>query len=262
MCAILLPEINERLLLVEKGKDTKDMTTYGYCRVSTPQQSLERQERNIASVYPQAHIISEAWTGTEMNRPAWMSLMRKVKQGDVIVFDSVSRMSRTADEGINAYMDLMKKGITLVFLKEPYINTKTYQQAMNSACLPTISTGQASTDNFISKVLEAVEDYIKELAGQQIMIAFEQAEKEVQDLRQRTREGIETARKHGAQIGRPQGTGKTFATKKEHELLPRIEKMSKDFKGVMNDSEIIETLHISKNTYYKYKRKLREHEME
>ena len=44
------------------------MPVYGYCRISTPQQNIERQVRNIAAAYPAAHIVREIYTGT-----AWTS---------------------------------------------------------------------------------------------------------------------------------------------------------------------------------------------
>lgn len=94
---------------------------YGYCRISTKQQSIERQIRNILTTYPNAHIMQEAYTGTKMDRPEWQKLMKRIKAGDTIVFDSVSRMSRNADEGIKTYFELMDKGVSLVFIKEGYI---------------------------------------------------------------------------------------------------------------------------------------------
>ena len=79
------------------------MCMYGYCRISQKKQSIERQIRNIKATYPEAVIIQEANTGTTINRKEWNKLYSKVKAGDTIVFDSVSRMSRNADEGITAY---------------------------------------------------------------------------------------------------------------------------------------------------------------
>ena len=40
------------------------MQIYGYCRISTPRQNIERQVRNIAAAYPTAHIVREVYTGT------------------------------------------------------------------------------------------------------------------------------------------------------------------------------------------------------
>lgn len=82
---------------------------YGYARISRPQQSIERQIRNIKSEYPGAIILLEAFTGTKMNRPEWNKIYRKVQAGDTVVFDSVSRMSRTADEGVKIYFELFER---------------------------------------------------------------------------------------------------------------------------------------------------------
>ena len=95
-----------------------------------------------------------------------------------------------------------------------------------------------------------------ELAKEQIRIAFEQAEKEVQDLRQRTKEGIETARINGKQIG--QTSGRKLTTKKSVRAKEMIRKYSKDFGGSLNDVECIKMIGISRGSYYKYKREIRE----
>ena len=53
--------------------------------------------------YPTAHIVQEAYTGTSILRPEWSKLYRVLKDGDTVVFDSVSRMSRNAEEGFSLY---------------------------------------------------------------------------------------------------------------------------------------------------------------
>ena len=77
--------------------------TYGYARISTPKQSIDRQIRNIKASCPSAVIVQEAYTGTKIVRDQWNKLTRKLHTGDSIIFDSVSRMSRNADEGYAAY---------------------------------------------------------------------------------------------------------------------------------------------------------------
>lgn len=70
---------------------------FGYCRISTPKQSIDRQVRNILAAYPQAEIIKEVYTGRKFQgRKEFDRLMRKITPGDTIIFDSVSRMSRDA----------------------------------------------------------------------------------------------------------------------------------------------------------------------
>ena len=85
---------------------------YGYCRISHSSQSIERQIRNIKNEYPEAIIIEEVFTGTKVQeRKKLQQLLSIVKPNDTIIFDSVSRMSRNAEEGIKLYMELFDKGI-------------------------------------------------------------------------------------------------------------------------------------------------------
>ena len=98
--------------------DEENKKIYGYARISRPQQSIERQIRNIKTMYPTSIILQESFTGTKMDRPEWNKLCKKVDCGDTIVFDSVSRMARTADEGIQTYFELFQRGVQLVFLQE------------------------------------------------------------------------------------------------------------------------------------------------
>ena len=94
-----------------------------------------------------------------------------------------------------------------------------------------------------------------ELAKEQIKIAFNQAEKEVQDLHVRTSEGIKTAKLNGKQIGRIKG--KTYTSQKEKISKEIILKNSRDFNGTNTDEEVIKICGISRNSYYKYKRELK-----
>ena len=221
---------------------------YGYCRISTPKQSIERQIRNIRGNYPNVLIVEEIFTRTSLRRKEWQKLFRKVKAGDTIIFDSVSRMSGNAEEGFAAYEALYNRGVHLVFLKEPHINTDTYQKALENNIQLTGSN--------VDYILQGINQYLMALAKEQIRLAFEQSEKEVADLRQRTKEGIETARLNGKQIG--QQAGNKLTTKKSIEMKAKIRKMARAFGGNMSDKEVIETLKIARNTYYKYKRELAE----
>ncbi|MBE5879063.1 MAG: recombinase family protein [Lachnospiraceae bacterium] len=220
---------------------------YGYARISTNKQNIERQVRNIKAAYPTAIIIKEVYTGTKFQgRNELNKLLRLVESGDYIVFDSVSRMSRDAEEGFLLYEELFYKDIELVFFKEPHINTEVYRKAIRNQIQLTGTKADI--------ILEAVNKYLMELAKEQIKIAFEQAEKEVQDLRQRTKEGIETARINGKQIG--QTSGSKLTTKKSIQAKEMIRKYSKDFGGSLNDVECIRMIGISRGSYYKYKREL------
>lgn len=105
--------------------------TYGYARISRPTQSIDRQIRNIKEFDNSAIIFQEAYTGTKQDRPQWVKLLKKLNRNDTIIFDSVSRMSRNADEGFKEYERLYNNGINLIFLKERHIDTETYKTALN-----------------------------------------------------------------------------------------------------------------------------------
>ena len=223
------------------------MMIYGYCRISTSKQNIERQIRNIKRDYPNAKIIKEVYTGTKIDRIEFNKLLKVVKQGDTIVFDSVSRMSRNAEEGFKLYEELFNNGIELVFIKEQHISTKTYKKALNNNI--------EMTNTNVDYILEGINKYLLALAKEQIILAFAQAEKEVQDLHQRTKEGIETARLNGKQIG--QRAGIKLTTKKSIKAKEDIIKYSKDFKGSLADVDVMKLIGISRNSYYKYKKELK-----
>lgn len=228
------------------------MKEYGYCRISTPKQNIDRQERNIKAEYPNAHISKEEYTGTKTEgRKELEKILKMVKTGDTIVFDSVSRMSRNAAEGIALYEELYNKGVELVFLKEPHINTSTYKKALES-------NNVAMTGTNVDFILKGINQYLMALAKEQITIAFEQAQKEVDDLRQRTAEGIQTARLNGKQIGqRPEAK---LNVKKKAPAMEKIKKYSKDFDGTLKDTEVMQLVGLARNTYYKYKAELKAEE--
>lgn len=223
------------------------LTINGYTRISKPKQSIDRQIRNILAAYPTAKIYQEAWTGTTSNRKQWQRLMKAVKPGDTIVFDSVSRMSRNAEEGFADYERLYNAGIELIFLKEPHINTAVFRQALAKQI--------ELTGTKLDLILDGINRYLMEVAREQIIIAFEQSEKEVMDLRQRTREGLITAREKGKVLGRPMGS--TFETKKAKKAKEQILRLSRSFNGSLNDEEVIKLVGVAHATYYKYKRELK-----
>ena len=224
------------------------MSIYGYCRISTKKQSIDRQIRNIQKAYPTAHIVQEAYTGTSINRPEWSKLYRILKNGDMVIFDSVSRMSRNAEDGYALYEDLYKKGIQLVFLKEHHIDTDTYKKALSGSI--------AMTGTNVDFILQGINEYLLALAKEQIQIAFAQAEKEVIDLRQRTKEGLLTAKLNGKHVGRAKGS--CYETKKAIAAKKIITAHCRSFGGTLDDAECIRLTGLSRNTYYKYKQEIRD----
>ena len=220
---------------------------YGYCRVSTKAQKIERQIINLKQSYPKIEIFSEKFTGTTTDRPEWVRLMKKVRAGDTIVFDSVSRMSRNKTEGVEDYFALYNKGVELVFLKEPHINTSVYRNALKTA-VPLTGTS-------VDCILNGINEYLQILAKQQIEIAFDQAQKEVDDLHNRVAEGMRVANA-GKRISESR-KGKKYPRAKTKEIENAILTLSKDFNGTLNDKQVAKLAGTSIATYYRVKKELR-----
>ena len=228
---------------------------YGAARISTGKQSIERQVRNILAEYPSAKIIKDTYTGTKLEgRKEFEKLIKIIKKGDIIVFDEVSRMSRNSEEGCNLYEELFNKGVDLIFLKEPHINTDVYRKALENQIKIKLDTGNRASDELNNTIINALNRYSIELAKEQIRIAFDKAESEVKRLHERTREGLLTAKIAGKQIGRVAGT--KVETKKAKATKEIILKHSRDFEGTLSDIECMKLANVSKNSYYIYKKDL------
>ena len=231
---------------------------YGYIRISTPKQNIDRQITNLRKNYPTiTKIYIDKCTGRNMARPEWNKLMKIIKEGDCIVFDEVSRMSRNAKEGFITYKELFEKGITLVFLKEPHINTESYKKAMKGALnISSINSGDSATDGLVKDILAAVNKFMYIKLEQDIYDAFAEAQREVDYLSQRTKEGMREAKDKGHIAGRRKGD--IVVTKKSISSKKSILKYSRDFYGSLNDRDVLKIVGISKTSYYKYKKELKE----
>ena len=155
-------------------------------------------------------------------------------------------MSRSAEEGFADYKQLYDADVTLVFLKEAAINTDTYKEALMRQV--------PMTGGDVDLILEGVNKFLLRLAEIQIRIAFEQAEKEVQDLQRRTSEGLVTAKLHGKRVGTPKGA--TFKTRKSVAAKKKMLEVCKDFGGTLSDKDAMKLIGIANNTFYKYKKEL------
>ena len=138
---------------------------FGYARVSTEQQNLDRQ-LDMLQKYGVDFIYNEKMTGTKRNRPELEKLLERLTEGDTIVVESLSRLGRSTKDLIWLMETFNSKGVNLVSLKES-IDTTT-------------STG---------KLLFT------------LMSALAQFERDV--LADRTKEGLAAARARGRKGGRP-----------------------------------------------------------
>ena len=272
------------------------MKIYGYVRVSTLEQNKERQIKNILRDYPEAFILSEEYTGKTMDRPVWSKLYPKLREGDVVVFDEVSRMSRDAEEGFRVYQELYERGVDLVFLKEPHISTTSYREALKGSIKVDVKSGDQDTDDLISGIMTALNKFMLAKVRADIKKAFEQSQNETDLRAQRAKEGIAEAKKRNeelkilypdtymerpeySQIGREREDKLTI--KKAEPIKALIRKYSRDFEGTLSDMELLGVLStktvkipnkkrsgkveereisakLSRNTLYKYKKEMKE----
>ena len=221
---------------------------YGYARISTNKQDISRQIRNMIAFDKHIKIYQEVFTGTKTTaRVEFQKLLRKVQTGDTIVFDSVSRMSRNAEEGFALYKKLFEQGVSLVFLNERYIDTDVYAKAKENLV--------PMTGGDVDVILEGVNAYLMKLAERQVQLAFEQAQKERDDLAERTSCTLETARLNGKTLGRQAGT--RLATRKSDTCKKKMLEHCRAFGGTVSDKDLIKMLDIDKNKFYRYKRALK-----
>ena len=219
------------------------MKIFGYCRVSTIKQKLERQEQNIKEVYPEAILFREEFSGRTLDRPQYILLRQIASKGDKIVFDSVSRMSRNAEEGYQEYMTFWENGITLEFLNEPHLNTDFFTRQLKSMEF------NVDVDKTFEPLIEGIKKTLQNIIKGQIKIGFEQSEKEVNDLSKRTKEALAVLKEKGKELGRPKRRIPETIKKDiiENYILSR-KKKGKDF---------MEVYKISKPTFYIWLREIK-----
>ena len=215
---------------------------YGYCTVSDKEKS-KQQEKEILETYPDAKILYE---GVDFSTDRMLNLIEYVpvvvSQNDVLVFDSICRMSKDFDECYRIYTFLFSKGRTLVFLKEPYLNTSVYRNVL----------AQIKE----SKQYGELEKAIFIIFQEQLRVSLAYAEQQFQKRSSRRKAGIEKARQEGKQIG--QKTGAKLHVKKKAAIKEGIRENAREFGGTMTDTECMAHLHVSYHTYKKYKQEIEE----
>ena len=90
---------------------------YGYARVSTADQNLDRQKDALYK-YGIDKLFCEKMSGTKKNRPELDSMLGTIQNGDTIVIESLSRLSRSVKNLAELMETLNDKGVRLVSLKE------------------------------------------------------------------------------------------------------------------------------------------------
>ena len=151
-------------------------STYGYARVSTNEQNLDRQLIALrAAGVPDSNIFADKKSGKDFNRPAWKRLVRKLHAGDLLVVKSIDRFGRSYDEIIVEWERLSRrKKVHLRVLDMPLLDT---------------TTAQGLLAVFIANIVLQILSFV--------------AETERQQIRARQREGIAAAKARGVKFGRP-----------------------------------------------------------
>lgn len=252
----------KRTFKMYRMKGALNMLYYGYVRVSTKKQS-EKMQRDAIHAYSKIDkMYSDEYTGTTINRQHFQELVEKVNKdiadGEqvTIIFYSVSRMSRNAKEGIEQYFAWYDKGVELVFLNEHHIDTAVYRKAVNNAISLHINSDKASTNRFFNTMIAAMNELQRDIATEQIELAFAQAEKEVQDLHKRTSDGMRAS--GAAEKIATARTGQTFTTVKELKTRISMIECLKEFGGQQNLARFAADRGLSRSTVYKYIKVIRE----
>ena len=121
------------------------MATYFYLRISTKRlfsdrQSFARQEKSLKAYaesndikYTVRNVFKDDISGSTFDRAEWLELESNLNEGDTVVFKEISRFTRQAEAGYEKYMQLMNKGINLVFLDNPTVSTDYISQLTSIA---------------------------------------------------------------------------------------------------------------------------------
>ena len=192
----------------------------GYIRVSTIEQNIERQIKSLTE-YGCEKIFVDKKTGANLERDEYHKMKKFIREKDIVVFAELDRLGRTKIDIDNEWGDLINRGIDIVVLDVPILDTTIYKDELGKLMM----------------------NIAKELFGYY-------AEQERVKLLQRQKEGIAIARKKGRYKGRPTKYN-SESRGRDKIIYDKIITELKNGDTVMNISN--ET-GVSRNTVYKIKR--------
>ncbi len=159
--------------------------TYGYVRVSSKDQNLDRQLLAMEPFeIPKEQIIKDKVSGKDFERPAYLLLLKKLKPGDTLVIKSIDRLGRNYDEILKQWRILTKeKRVDIVVIDMPLLDTR---------------QGRDLTGTLIADIVLQLLSYV--------------AQTEHEYIRQGQKEGIAAAKARGVHLGRsPKQKPENFA---------------------------------------------------
>ena len=218
-----------------------DGNYFGYLRISTKEasdkQSFARQIKGLENYAKSNNIeftlqLKDDITGSTFDRPEWKRLEKIVRAGDTIVFKEISRFTREAEIGYRKYMELMNKGINLIFIDNITVSTDYIKN------LTKIAEGQ----NLVTKT--ALEGTIKLL----LIVELDRVEQEREIIVKRIKQGMEASDK---KPGRRPGTKEKLTKELETDIKDFIENGIK--KGI-KQVDLMKRHGVSRNTLKSYVR--------
>ena len=196
------------------------MSEYGYVRVSSTDQSEERQliamnEKHI----PKGNIYTDKQSGKDFERPQYKKLLRRLKAGDLLYILSIDRLGRNYEDIQKEWRILTKEiGVDICVIDMPLLDTRNGKDLMGT---------------FIADLVLQILSFV--------------AESERENIKKRQAEGIAAAKARGVNFGRP-------------EILPpeSFEKTVKLWdKKLISTDEALKKCGMSKSTFYRRRRELK-----
>ncbi len=152
-------------------------TSYGYARVSSQDQHLDRQLSALKEYGVRGeHLYADKASGKNFDRPAWRKLLRRLKPGDVLIVKSIDRLGRSYDEILTQWRHITReREAAIVVLDMPLLDTRRENGGV--------------TGELISDIVLQLLSYVAHI--------------ERENIHQRQAEGIAAARARGVRFGRP-----------------------------------------------------------
>ncbi len=152
------------------------MASYGYVRVSSTDQNDDRQMIVMSDLkIPETHIFSDKQSGKDFERPAYKSLMKKLRNGDLLFIKSIDRLGRNYEEIQHQWRILTKeRGVDVVVIDMPLLDTRNGKDLMGT---------------FIADLVLQILSFV--------------AHSERDSIKKRQAEGIAAAKARGIRFGRP-----------------------------------------------------------
>lgn len=225
---------------------------FGYCSSGCSRPQFDKQVDSINHSYPSAIIIKELYSKTMTDRTELKKLMSQLEKDDTLIVHSMDRLSRNAAELFHYYKELADRGVNMIFINQPYMNTDVYLTVYQEM----ISQSPAPDHPVIKASLE-------QLLAAQISKVLEKSWDDLQSQRSHMKESYEHARAVEKEKGAVRG--KRYESRKSFMVKELIRKYNQNYDGLMNDLQTMEQIRsemgtISRNTYYKYKKELMEDE--